>query len=40
MLAPLSTAARTAREPEWKNVPSPRFWTKWVSSVNGNSPFH
>ena len=28
MLTPAATAARMASEPEWKNVPSPRFWTR------------
>ena len=28
MFTPAATAARIASEPEWWNVPSPRFWTK------------
>src|SRR5918997_1865850 len=40
MVTPAATAARIAREPEWWNVPSPRFCTKCRSSVNGASPNH
>ena len=38
MLAPAATAKRMASEPEWWNVPSPRFWTKCSASVNGCMP--
>ena len=37
---PAAIAARTASEPEWWKVPSPRFWTKCPSSVNGAMPIH
>ena len=40
MFTPAATAARTASEPEWWKVPSPRFWTRWLSSVNGAMPIH
>ncbi len=40
MFTPAATAARTASEPEWWNVPSPMFWTRWRSSVNGAMPIH
>ena len=40
MFTPAATAARTASEPEWWKVPSPRFWTRWVSSVKGAMPIH
>ena len=35
MFTPAATAARTASEPEWWKVPSPRFCTRWESSVKG-----
>ena len=35
---PAATAARTASEPEWWNVPSPMFCTKWSASTNGSMP--
>ena len=35
---PEATSARTASEPEWKNVPSPRFCTRWRSRTNGLMP--
>src|SRR5215212_915409 len=40
MFTPAATAARTASEPEWWNVPSPRFCTRWRSSVKGAMPIH
>ena len=40
MFAPAATAARTASEPEWSNVPSPMFWVKWSRSRNGAMPIH
>src|ERR671916_12335 len=40
MFTPDATAARTASEPEWWKVPSPRFWTRCRSSVNGAWPIH
>ena len=40
MLALEATAWRTASEPEWKNVPSPRFWKMCGVSVNGAMPTH
>jgi hypothetical protein len=40
MLAPAATAALTASEPEWSNVPSPMFWVKWSRSRNGAMPIH
>ena len=40
MFTPAATAARTASEPEWWKVPSPMFWTRWRSSVNGAMPIH
>ena len=27
-----------ASEPEWANVPSPRFWMKWSTSTKGSMP--
>ena len=35
-----ATAARTASEPEWWKVPSPRFCTKCATSTNGAAPIH
>jgi len=35
-----ATAARTASEPEWKYVPSPRFAKMCFSFVNGAWPIH
>ena len=40
MSTPLATAARMASDPEWKYVPSPRFWTRWPRSTNGAMPIH
>src|SRR5215216_110027 len=40
MLTPAATAARTASEPEWWKVPSPRFCTRCRSSVYGAMPIH
>ena len=40
MSTPAATAARMASEPEWKNVPSPRFWTRCWRSTNGAMPIH
>ena len=40
MSTPDATAARIASEPEWKNVPSPRFWTRCLRSRNGAMPIH
>ena len=33
MLAPAATAWRIAMEPEWYQVPSPRFWKTWPRPV-------
>ena len=33
MLAPAATAWRMAMEPEWYQVPSPRFWKTWPRPV-------
>ena len=38
MLTFAATAARIARSPEWKYVPSPRFAKMCFSSVNGACP--
>ena len=40
MFVPAATAWRIASEPEWKKVPSPRFWNMCVISVNGAMPTH
>src|SRR5919201_1864757 len=40
MFVPAATAWRTARDPEWKKVPSPRFWKMCGVSVNGAIPTH
>jgi hypothetical protein len=40
MFAPDATAKFSASWPEWKSVPSPMFWKKWRSSVNGDMPTH
>ena len=40
MLVPAATAWRMAIEPEWKRVPSPRFWNMWGISENGAIPTH
>ena len=40
IVTPADTAARTARLPEWKNVPSPTFCTKCGTSVNAARPIH
>ena len=40
MSMPAATAARIASEPEWKYVPSPRFWTRCLRSMNGAMPIH
>ncbi len=40
MFALEATAWRIAREPEWKNVPSPRFWKRCFVSVKGAIPTH
>ena len=40
MSTPAATAARMASEPEWKNVPSPMFCTRWSRSTNGSMPIH
>src|SRR3972149_2921889 len=40
MLVRAATAWRIAREPEWKSVPSPRFWKMCGISVNGAMPTH
>ena len=37
-LTPAATAARMARMPEWKYVPSPRLAKMCSSSVNGAWP--
>ena len=39
-LVPAAIAWRIASEPEWKKVPSPRFWKRWFVSVNGAMPTH
>src|SRR5206468_140902 len=38
MFVPAATAWRTASEPEWKKVPSPRFWKMCGVSVKGAIP--
>ena len=38
MLTPAATAARMASDPEWWNVPSPRFWNRCCSDTNGAIP--
>ena len=40
MLALAALAARMQSDPEWANVPSPRFWVKWGTSTNGSMPTH
>ena len=40
MFALAATAALMASEPEWSNVPSPMFCTKWSRSRNGAMPIH
>jgi hypothetical protein len=40
MFVPAATACRMARLPEWKNVPSPRFWNRWAVWLNGAAPTH
>lgn len=40
MPVPAATACRTARLPEWKKVPSPRFWNMCGVSLNGAAPTH
>src|SRR5437773_5811862 len=40
MFVPAATAWRTASEPEWKKVPSPRFWKMCGVSVKGAIPTH
>ena len=40
MLVPAATAWRMASEPEWKKVPSPRFWNMCGVFVNGAMPTH
>ena len=40
MLALDATAWRIASEPEWKKVPSPRFWNRCLVSVKGAIPTH
>ncbi len=40
MFTPVATDWRTASEPEWKNVPSPRFWKTCSVSVKGACPDH
>ena len=40
MLALDATAWRIASEPEWKRVPSPRFWNRCFVSVKGAIPTH
>ena len=38
MLTPAATAAWIASWPEWKYVPSPRFWMKCSRSTNCDIP--
>ncbi len=38
MLTPVATDWRIASEPEWKKVPSPRFWNTCGVSVNDACP--
>ena len=38
MFTPAATAARIASRPEWKYVPSPRFWNMCGRSVKGAMP--
>ncbi len=40
MFTPAATQACTASWPEWKKVPSPMFWNRWGTSVNGAWPIH
>ena len=40
MSIPAAIEARIASEPEWKKVPSPRFWTRCLRSTNGDIPIH
>ena len=40
MFTPAAMHACTASWPEWKKVPSPTFWNRCPTSVNGACPIH
>lgn len=40
MFTPAAMQACTASCPEWKKVPSPTFWNRCGTSVNGACPIH